>query len=167
MGNIVNLRNTPIDLNSDVGHAFVVDATRAAEGLLTDKELAEKYELSPKDWQAITKEAPRVALNLHYLISLCAQARALHAKSGVHISERRGPRPHQNTVDASHDALLHRTHRFGNIVIYLILLYNFCYRIYCLVPKGRKCEISEQSPLCSLVSGAAANKVRTVLNYNV
>lgn len=56
MGNIVNLRNTPIDLNSDVGHAFVVDATRAAEGLLTDKELAEKYELSPKDWQAITKD---------------------------------------------------------------------------------------------------------------
>jgi hypothetical protein len=56
LGNIVNLRNTPIDLNSDVGHAFVVDATRAAEGLITDKELAEKYELSPKDWQAITKD---------------------------------------------------------------------------------------------------------------
>jgi len=55
VGEIVRLRSTPIDLNSDIGHAFVVDATRAAEGLLTDKELAEKYELSPKDWQAITK----------------------------------------------------------------------------------------------------------------
>src|SRR5262245_57835104 len=56
MGDVVNLRSIPIDLNSDVGHAFVVDATRAAEGLLTDRELAEKYELSPADWQAITKD---------------------------------------------------------------------------------------------------------------
>jgi hypothetical protein len=56
MGEIINLRSTPIDLNSDVGHAFVVDATRAAEGLITDKELAEKYELSPADWQAIIKD---------------------------------------------------------------------------------------------------------------
>jgi hypothetical protein len=55
VGEIVRLRSTPIDLNSDIGHAFVVDATRAAEGLLTDKELAEKYELSPKDWRDITK----------------------------------------------------------------------------------------------------------------
>jgi hypothetical protein len=56
MGDIVNLRSSPIDLNSDVGHQFVTDATRAAEGLLTDKELAEKYELSPADWQSITKD---------------------------------------------------------------------------------------------------------------
>src|SRR5262245_38492923 len=55
MGEVVVLRSTPIDLNSDVGHQFVVDATRAAEGLITDKELAEKYELSPADWRAITK----------------------------------------------------------------------------------------------------------------
>ena len=56
MGDILNLRSTPIDLNSDVGHQFVTDATRAAEGLITDKELAEKYELSPADWQSITKD---------------------------------------------------------------------------------------------------------------
>jgi len=49
MGNVVNLRNTPVDLHSDVGHQFIVDCTRAAEGILTDKELVEKYELSPKD----------------------------------------------------------------------------------------------------------------------
>src|SRR5262245_38303947 len=55
MGDVINLRSTPIDLNSDIGHAFVVDATRAAEGLITDKELAEKYELSPADWRVITK----------------------------------------------------------------------------------------------------------------
>jgi hypothetical protein len=56
VGDIVILRSIPIDLNSDVGHAFVVDATRAGEGLITDKELAEKYELSPADWQSITKD---------------------------------------------------------------------------------------------------------------
>jgi hypothetical protein len=56
MGDIVNLRSTPIDLNGDIGHQFVTDCTRAAEGLITDAELAEKYELSPADWQAITKD---------------------------------------------------------------------------------------------------------------
>jgi hypothetical protein len=40
-----------------VGHQFVVDCTRAGEGLLTDKELQEKYELSPVDWGNITKDA--------------------------------------------------------------------------------------------------------------
>jgi hypothetical protein len=55
MGEIINLRSTPIDLNTDLGHAFVVDCTRAAEGLVTDAELAQKYELSPKDWRALTK----------------------------------------------------------------------------------------------------------------
>jgi hypothetical protein len=34
-----------------------VDATRAAEGLLTDAELQEAYELTPADWIAITKDA--------------------------------------------------------------------------------------------------------------
>jgi hypothetical protein len=56
MTNIVKLRSLPIDLASDVGHAFVVDATRAAEGLITDRELAEKYELSPADWRSIIKD---------------------------------------------------------------------------------------------------------------
>jgi hypothetical protein len=57
MGDVINyFRSTPIDLNSDAGHAFVVDATRAAEGLITDKELTEKYELSPADWQSIMKD---------------------------------------------------------------------------------------------------------------
>ena len=56
MGDVISLSNTPIDLNSDVGHQFVVDCTRAGEGLLTDKELQEKYELSPADWQNITKD---------------------------------------------------------------------------------------------------------------
>ena len=56
MGDVVLLSKIPIDLNSDVGHQFVVDCTRAGEGLLSDKELQEKYELSPADWQNITKD---------------------------------------------------------------------------------------------------------------
>ena len=56
MSDVVVLHNTPFDLNSDVGHQFVTDATRAAEGLITGKELAEIYQLSPADWQSITKD---------------------------------------------------------------------------------------------------------------
>jgi len=55
VGDIVKLRSMPIDLSSDVGHAFVVDATRAGESLITDQELREKYELSAADWRALTK----------------------------------------------------------------------------------------------------------------
>ena len=39
MGDVVSLSNTPIDLNTDTGHQFVVDCTRAGEGLITDREL--------------------------------------------------------------------------------------------------------------------------------
>lgn len=46
-----------IDLSSDRGRAFVLDATRAGEGLITDAELQEIYELTPADWIAITKDA--------------------------------------------------------------------------------------------------------------
>jgi hypothetical protein len=56
MGDVIVLRSIPIDLNSTTGHQFVVDCTRAGEGLLTDKELQEKYELSPVDWRNITKD---------------------------------------------------------------------------------------------------------------
>jgi hypothetical protein len=55
MSDIV-LGGVSIELNSDVGRQFVVDCTRAAEGLVTDKELVEKYEISPADWQNITKD---------------------------------------------------------------------------------------------------------------
>ena len=54
MGDVVNFHK--FDLGTDLGHAFVVDATRAAEGLITDKELSEKYELTTADWRAITKD---------------------------------------------------------------------------------------------------------------
>ena len=51
------LNGVEVELSSDIGHQFVVDCTRAAEGLFGDKELAEIYEISPADWQNIVKNA--------------------------------------------------------------------------------------------------------------
>ena len=51
MADTVILRGVAVELNSDVGRQFVIDCVRAAEGLITDKELAEIYEISPADWQ--------------------------------------------------------------------------------------------------------------------
>jgi hypothetical protein len=45
---------SPIDLESKLGRRFVTDCTRAAEGLTTDREVQEKYELSDSDWQVLT-----------------------------------------------------------------------------------------------------------------
>jgi hypothetical protein len=55
MGDIVKL-HTPFDLNTELGQSFVQDATRAGEGLITDRELSEKYELTNADWKAIRKD---------------------------------------------------------------------------------------------------------------
>ena len=55
MCDIVQL-HSPIDLASDTGHAFIIDATRAAEGVKSDKDLAAKYELSAADLRTIAKE---------------------------------------------------------------------------------------------------------------
>ena len=55
MGDIIQLRS-PIDLGSDRGRAFIVDATRAGEGLLSDADLQEIYELSPEDLKTIAKD---------------------------------------------------------------------------------------------------------------
>jgi hypothetical protein len=56
MSNFV-LGGVEVELSSDIGRQFVVDCTRAGEGLITDKELAEIYEISPADWQNIAKDA--------------------------------------------------------------------------------------------------------------
>jgi hypothetical protein len=55
MGDIVQLRS-PIDLTSDRGRAFIVDATRAAESVISDQDLASKYDLSPMDLRNIAKD---------------------------------------------------------------------------------------------------------------
>jgi hypothetical protein len=56
MGDIVKFTNFPIDLTSDAGHQWVADCCRAGEGIITDKELSAKWELSSADWRAIRKD---------------------------------------------------------------------------------------------------------------
>jgi len=51
--NEITLRGIAVEITSAAGYEFVVDATRAAEGLIDDQELAEKYELSPQDLENI------------------------------------------------------------------------------------------------------------------
>jgi|SRR5262245_2942051 len=53
MSNVVVLRGIPTDLASAIGHQFITDCVRAGEGLLTDKEVVEKYEVPPEEWKAI------------------------------------------------------------------------------------------------------------------
>ena len=55
MGDVIQLRS-PIDLDTDKGRQFIVDATRAGEGVITDQELQERYELSAADLQNIAKD---------------------------------------------------------------------------------------------------------------
>jgi hypothetical protein len=71
MSDTVILRGVAVELNSDVGRQFVVDCVRAAEGLITDKELAEIYEITPADWQNIAKDT--------------ALARAIRAERGRRV----------------------------------------------------------------------------------
>ena len=52
---IVVLHGKPVELDSSEGHRFVVDAVRAAEGLLTDKDLREKYEITAKNLKEMAK----------------------------------------------------------------------------------------------------------------
>jgi hypothetical protein len=104
MGDVINIKPAGLDLNSDVGRAFVVDATRAAEGLVTDQELVEKYELSPADWQAITKDmalgrAIRLERERRVLTGIAAResaarhfVRAPTVLAGIMDSENSNPR---------------------------------------------------------------------------
>jgi hypothetical protein len=49
----IPLRGVAVEITSAAGYEFVVDATRAAEGLIDDATLMEKYELSPQDLKNI------------------------------------------------------------------------------------------------------------------
>jgi hypothetical protein len=53
MSETIVLRGTPVDLDSPVGYQFVVDVTRAAEGLIDDAQLMEAYELTSEYLQTL------------------------------------------------------------------------------------------------------------------
>jgi hypothetical protein len=53
MSETIVLRGVQVELDSDLGRAFITDATRAAESVTDDRALIEKYELSTEELQAI------------------------------------------------------------------------------------------------------------------
>jgi hypothetical protein len=64
MGDIANfdpddesvvLRGISINLNSDIGRAFISDCSRNSEGILNDGQISEKYGLTLKAWRQLVK----------------------------------------------------------------------------------------------------------------
>jgi hypothetical protein len=53
--NEIILHGTTFDLDSPAGVEFIIDCTRAGEGLLTDSDVRDKYDLSDKAWAKIAK----------------------------------------------------------------------------------------------------------------
>jgi hypothetical protein len=65
MSEAIILRGVQVELDSDLGRAFITDATRAAESVIDDRTLMEKYELSIEELQMIanTKAVGRAIRN--------------------------------------------------------------------------------------------------------
>jgi hypothetical protein len=57
MRGTITIGGAQVDLNSDAGHSFLVDAVRAAEGLITDRDLVELHGVSPPELQALAKDS--------------------------------------------------------------------------------------------------------------
>jgi hypothetical protein len=53
MSETIVLRGISVELDGPVGRQFVVDATRAAEGLIDDAQLMETYELTAEDLRTL------------------------------------------------------------------------------------------------------------------
>src|SRR5262245_48957530 len=56
-GNVV-LRGIKIDLNSDVGHGFIVDCCRHIEEIITAEGLRKKYGLNENAWRQLADNEP-------------------------------------------------------------------------------------------------------------
>jgi hypothetical protein len=65
MSDTIILNGIVVELGSDAARAFVADATRAAESVIDDSTLMEKYDLTPEDLQKLanTKAVGRAIRN--------------------------------------------------------------------------------------------------------
>jgi hypothetical protein len=64
---VVVLRGVPVPLNSDIGGAFISDASRNRERLLSDQRIIEKWQLTMADWTEIAKiSAFRLAVDAEH-----------------------------------------------------------------------------------------------------
>jgi len=79
LDNAVVMHGIVTHLDSPEGRRFVVDCTRAGEGLIEDRELVEIYEISAKDWQAVTENRA--------LANAIRDERARRLRSGVAARE--------------------------------------------------------------------------------
>jgi hypothetical protein len=79
MVDTVILGGVAIELTSSIGQQFVTDCVRSAEGLLSDRELVELYEITPADWGNITKDTA--------LIRAIQLERAARVRNGVAAKE--------------------------------------------------------------------------------
>jgi hypothetical protein len=57
-GGTVTLRGVKIDVNSDIGAAFVTDCVRNVEGLIGADQLRKKYELDDDGWTGLADNEP-------------------------------------------------------------------------------------------------------------
>jgi hypothetical protein len=79
VGESITLNGAQVELDSDLGRSFITDATRAAESVIDDATLMEKYELSIEELQVIanTKAVGRAI----------RKERELRLRSGVATKE--------------------------------------------------------------------------------
>ena len=56
-GSVV-LRGVKIDLDTDIGHGFVIDCTRHVEDLIGAEQLKTKYQLSEEAWRQLADNEP-------------------------------------------------------------------------------------------------------------
>jgi hypothetical protein len=77
--NTIVIGGTIVELASDEGRAFLVDAVRAAEGLITDQDLVELHGVSPPELQTLAKD-------LHFARALRAE-RDRRVRSGTAARE--------------------------------------------------------------------------------
>jgi hypothetical protein len=56
-GSVV-LRGIKIDLDTDIGHGFVIDCTRHVEDLVSAEQLKAKYQLSEEAWRRLADNEP-------------------------------------------------------------------------------------------------------------
>jgi hypothetical protein len=57
-GGSVVLRGIKIEVDSDIGHAFVTDCVRFIEGLVSEEQLRKKYQLDDAGWQQLAVNEP-------------------------------------------------------------------------------------------------------------
>jgi hypothetical protein len=76
---VVVLRGTPVALNSDIGRAWVTDACRNAEQLMTDAELQDKYGVTSTELEQFSQNKT--------LVRAIQDERARRIRNGVAAQE--------------------------------------------------------------------------------